>query len=320
MGLPRIWFRWCPTCDAFLKTSEKRFTHRTLNRPEDNSLTGEHCQGGNLKLRMNSSKHLRDTRFLSRTSRLVDCHRVMSQDSSSQLTGPPNRGNIRTYFWAYDIFGYLIPGFVVTAGFSKGNKWVYESFVQQWSTDSLQSIILIIGASYVVGHVVAGVSSWLLERLIFRKCIGYPTEWMFPEVGESREHGRIRAFLFRGYFRPYSDDFREAVKQRLKHEYGIGIDSKHDLFWLAWTHVCKSHPVGYRRATHFLELYGLSRNVSMSFILLSLSPLLGGWTGFVDYRVWTPLCLFSALVMYATYVKLIRRMNDEVYRSFLVSA
>lgn len=192
-------------------------------------------------------------------------------------------------------------------------------------------------ALYVTGHVIAALASLIMERWILRKCWGYPTHFMFKahsgegctqEDDSSGEHPRKRdrviEILAPGYTRSYSDGFIALFDQMLgrlvRSESSKPLDGLHDRFWLSWEYISLRHPAAYRRATHFLELYGFSRNSSMALLLSSLIPVLPGWGAPVQWWAWCLVCLGSGIALWANYVKLLRRMNDEVFRGFAVAA
>ena len=109
----------------------------------------------------------------------------------------------------------------------------------------------------------SGLSSFALERLLLRHILKYPTQQMFKESDNTSKYIKL---FFPGYFRPYSKIFQSIVREKIKKEFSIEAAEEHDLFWLCWSYVCANHPVAYKRATHFLELYGFSRNMSISFL------------------------------------------------------
>ena len=115
--------------------------------------------------------------------------------------------SLKTYFWAYDIFGYLLPGLLVLVGFAKGNQWVSDSLFNLWESPDILKLIVLIGIAYVTGDLVAAVSSYLLERLILRWTLGYPTDRMFSDT--LSWWCLPLKMLFPGYFRAYSEGFRK---------------------------------------------------------------------------------------------------------------
>jgi hypothetical protein len=220
-------------------------------------------------------------------------------------------------FWAYDIFGYSLPGMVLFLGLAASNSWLFDKINDLWTNANYVDYVILAGVAYTFGHVVSGFSSYLLERLILRHLIGYPTSQMFKSTDNT---SRIVKLFFPGYFRPYSAAFQDLVRTRMRKLYSANRGDYHDFFWLAWSHVCANHPVAYYRATHFLELYGFSRNMSMTFLLLVPSTWFPTWSNLVNGYLWSFGCLGIATILFLNYTKLLRRLNDEVYRAFVVSS
>lgn len=219
-------------------------------------------------------------------------------------------------FWAYDIFGYLLPGLLLLAGLTVSNKWMASYLGNHWNSQNYADYAIILGIAYIFGHVISGLSSFLLERLFLRHVLGYPTQQMFKEKDDTPKYVKI---FFPGYFRPYSQPFRDAVRKKVRKKFTLGVTDDHDLFWLSWSYICAHHPVAYRRATHFLELYGFSRNMAMSFLLLVPSTWLPTWTDTMNGYLWSAGAFSCAWILFVNYTKLLRRLNDETYRAFVVA-
>lgn len=220
--------------------------------------------------------------------------------------------NPRTYFWAYDIFGYLLPGLGLVGGLLVGTTEL-RGRVGPQATAGVASVVLLLLVAYVVGHVVAALSGLLLERAVIAMWLGYPTYHMFRKDGHAA--GALsRAF---GYFRPYSRPFKRELMRRFTEEFGVEEPDDNDLFWLSWSYISLHHPAAFKRGTHFLDLYGLSRNLSMACLLIAGLPLLPDWSAVLPAAMWSSAFAGSALLLFLNYVKLLRRLNDEVYRGFL---
>src|SRR5689334_10923307 len=113
---------------------------------------------------------------------------------------------VKTAFWPYDVFGYLIPGVVVIASFTLSNSTISHSVSTHFDFERLHDVALAAGLAYLVGHAVAALSSRLLERLLLRRLWDYPTANLFPiaERKASRVAGWIQQILDPGYSRSYS--------------------------------------------------------------------------------------------------------------------
>jgi len=219
-------------------------------------------------------------------------------------------------FWAYDIFGYLLPGLLILASI-----WLTNSFFRNLLTafptfDPLLGFILLGALAYFTGHVVAAISSFLLERSFLKWAIGYPSEWL---LSMPKKVKYPLSSLFRHYRSSYSAEFQDHFLQTFQQVTGFKSKDPQDIFMLCWSYVSISHPIAYRRATHFLELYGFSRNASMVFFLLCFLPILPGWNSFFPILPWIIVCFLSGVLMFMNYTKLLRRCDDEVIRGLIVA-
>lgn len=218
-------------------------------------------------------------------------------------------------FWAYDFFGYLLPGAFLLASFTKANLYVHEMVSPHWGTASYADYAILICIAYTLGHVVSSLSSYLLEKLILRKFLGYPTIQMFKE--ENKKAPVFERIFSPGYFRSYSNQFQSIFKKLFDERFGLKQFDEHDYFWLTWSYVVAREPVAYRRATHFLELYGFTRNMSMTFILIGTATWWYGWSNFVNGYLFSSICFVFAIALFSNYTKLLRRLNDEIFRAFV---
>lgn len=222
----------------------------------------------------------------------------------------------KAYFWPYDVFGYLLPGLAVLVGFGIGNTWGRAVLSKPWASMRFGDVALLLGLAYVLGHVVAGMSSLVFEKWIVSSLLRWPTSHMFRE-GKERRLARV---TIPSYQRPYSKSFRDAFDARFARVFRVPADDEHDRFWLVWSYVSLHHPVAYRRGTHFLELYGFSRNVSFACLLVALLPILPHWSAAVGAWLWSAALVVASIFLFINYTKLLRRLNDEVYRAFVVLA
>lgn len=231
-----------------------------------------------------------------------------------------------TGFWAYDLFGYLLPGTLVLAAAGKFNRVGHDLIAGRWNSGRIQDVALLIGLAYVLGHLVAALSSLFLEKLLLRKVLGYPTSRMFPAPatttpGKVRKIGsRLLRFFFPGYFRAYTEQFRTALDGHFVAAFGLNPTDDHDRFWLIWEWISLHHTVAHRRATHFLDLYGFSRNTAFACLSIALLPFLPAAACPLTATAWAGGWAVAAYVLFSNYTKLMRRMDDEVYRGFVAAA
>ena len=114
----------------------------------------------------------------------------------------------KLYFWPYDIFGYLLPGFVVMIPLIEFNTRVRGLFTERFSETSILDVEAIVGVAYTLGHIVAALSSLVLERFVLKFSHGYPGTQVF--VIEPARRPRWKAFIlffFPGHCHPYPPQF-----------------------------------------------------------------------------------------------------------------
>lgn len=243
----------------------------------------------------------------------------------------------------YDFFGYLLPGtfFYLLAVAPHDGYGVlqviaqrisgqhpdstYQFLVADFVTKLLHqspiffaALALLVG--YITGHIIAALSSLVLERLFVEKFLKYPAINMFGLQGR----WRIPDIIFGKYRRPYGDRFRHSYQQKLEETFHLKFGNPNDLFWLSSEFVAHNCPTALSRAVHFLNLYGFARNLSMRFLLAGAALLMIVLFSLLNGAVigWFPPVLFLlfllfSLVFYWDYLKLLRRLNDEVLQGFL---
>ena len=251
--------------------------------------------------------------------------------------GPPESVDPKVYFWPYDIFGYLLPGLVVTVPLVQAHEDVRALFEDRFASDDWFDVAIFVAVPISLDIWWRASPVFVLERVVVQ-AYGYPTFQFFLPEAEGRWRRGWRWFksrllrrVFPGYCHPYSHDFRTALDGSFRRTFGFGIDggpggrSFHDLFWTSWLYVAERSPVAFKMGNHMLELYGFSRNTSMSLILIAFLPLVSGLELSASRRTPSPgvarrglavRCLGSAFFLYTNYTKLLRRQNDIVFKAF----
>lgn len=245
----------------------------------------------------------------------------------------------RINFWPYDIFGYLLPGVLFLVALAVGDSLVSSMLRSAWGDEHWSNILLLAFIAYIVGTCIAAASSYLLERRLLHKTWKYPTARLF--VKPETEKGPIERSFFKrfirwlkfksivewvspGYTRPYSPTMQSLTETALRKIFSDELPDDHDRFWLSWEYITIHHPIAYKRATHFLELYGFSRNSAMSLLIIAFLPVLhlpflDCWKPPINGWYWFGLSGVAAVILFSNYTKILRRMNDEVYRGLVTA-
>jgi hypothetical protein len=245
----------------------------------------------------------------------------------------------------YDIFGYLLPGFffvsLIIIDFDFGHilkfyfthnhslKQISESdFTYKlsylfnfltWNTDSdfkFTTLLMLIMFCYLLGHVIAAVSSLVLEVWLNKKLLGFPSENLLDEGKRNWVQKK-----FKNYTKPFSSDFIKCFQEKFEGRFGKFKD-RSSYYWLCFGEISQLNPVAFNRTMHFLSLYGFSRNVSACFFI------------YVFFRVSLHFCSHLSLnkfnllilaiyfaigfIMFKNYLKLFSRQCSELYYHFYV--
>jgi hypothetical protein len=105
-------------------------------------------------------------------------------------------------FSAYDIYGYLSNGFLFLCAVE------YAFFGtsladREWKVGNAAFYLVL---AYIVGHIIANVSSYLLEYWVVRDGLKSPEETLFQP-----QQNTWRAFFFPIFYRPFPEETQKRV-------------------------------------------------------------------------------------------------------------
>jgi hypothetical protein len=208
-------------------------------------------------------------------------------------------------FSVYDFFGYLAAGLVVVAA----ADFAFNGGSGLSTSLGLTAGFLWIVIIYVTGHIVAAVSSFLLEDGFVRRFLGPSEEVLFADKPSNK-----RSRLFPGYYRPLPPETRQRVQKKA----GIGQPGP-ALYLLCWAKVMRDSRLGERLNT-FLNLYGFARNTSMAAAVAFLTLLAGALLNiklgpnYVNPRLgWAIAALIAAFALLYRYLKFFRHYTLQVF-------
>lgn len=272
--------------------------------------------------------------------------------------------DIKSPFTFYDLFGYLMPGIMFialwlveydvgdlmhyyvnnehcpssfdnyTLDFNEDLKIDYVIGFFSWGGSGDFKFIpffLFLLLTYLMGHVIAAMSSFFIERTLVKRIFGFPSSLLFEEKTVEFNSSwknlwgiffRIQKFLlliFQGFVKPFSVNLRTSMQQLIRDRFGESVSTE-NYFWLCFSDIAKYNPVAYKRVFHFLNLYGFSRNVTMSILLyiffrVTIYGLLGSDLNMYNWLILAGY-LGIALIMFWNYLKLFRRQCAEMYFHF----
>jgi hypothetical protein len=213
-------------------------------------------------------------------------------------------------FSDYDVFAYIASGLaaLLLCDLLLGTHVIVSA---QWS---VAEGVIITFAAYVVGHVVAWPSSWLIERQFVARLLGPPSMVLFVE---RKQHTALAQLLFPDYFTPLDRALRQRVKT---HAPDAADHSGQSFFWSAFACV-KRDPPTYARMEAFLKLYGFCRNIAFvalfGGVTLLIAALFAAWQGTMTLagtRVgWAFVALLIGVAMLYRFLKFYRLYSVEVF-------
>ena len=222
-------------------------------------------------------------------------------------------------FTDYDFYAYLTSGMIVLFaldyGFNNGAIMLREDwpFVQ---------IVFAVAIAYLVGQMVAGVASILLEHWIARRVLRPPVAIMMclgaPRSGESF----IGRWIVGRYYQPNSDGQRAAVLRKVAKKLGKQpeeIIDPEDIFQVAFP-VARQMPGAVERMDDFRKLYGFSRNVALSgLIAAGALAYRAAVAGEIELYWWALLVIVFSIAMFGRFLKFYAAYGAEVLRSYAAS-
>lgn len=213
----------------------------------------------------------------------------------------------------YDVLACVVSGLVLLVA---GDTTFGADRLLQGDLGLASSIVVVIGA-YILGHVAAHLSGFLIERMFVRAYLGAPEEVLLRE----RRRG-IRAILFPGYFDPLRERERGTILAKGK---GVGLDpTGREIFSYALPRVrqAASGSRGGKLET-FLNLYGFCRNTSFAVLCAGGLLLVGAW--FAPWHLlggpeaearWGVASVLVGIILFYRYLKFFRLYTAEVYHTF----
>lgn len=218
-------------------------------------------------------------------------------------------------FTDYDFYAYLTSGVIVIA--SVDYTMFGGSLVNRTEWTVAQGVFWTM-LSYLVGHVTAGPSSFLLEQILAKEVFKSPSLVVLG-LAPPRSLEKFLSALFAREYSPLPENFRSQITEKLS-KFGssslVDPPDSEALFQAAFS-VARYEPSSELRLNQFMNLYGLCRNVAFAFIVAAT---LLTWKINCDPKPMDGWLLAAALIMfvgmYGRFIKFYSAYTREVYRAF----
>lgn len=210
-------------------------------------------------------------------------------------------------FTSYDFWAYLSAGFLLL--FVMDQVAATDLLIRD--TWTVVQGVVVASAAYVVGQLVASISSLVFERILIGRLLGYPRNVLF---GQPKAWKWVRV-LMPVYFSPLPDQTKRAALEQGK---SAGINGPGEaLFWAAYANA-RATPVVMARLDNFLNLYGFCRNIALvAFVDAGLLYWSYRWgNGPAERLYWAWAAVAVGVGMTFRYLKFYRHHAVEVFTSF----
>lgn len=210
-------------------------------------------------------------------------------------------------FTSYDFWAYLSAGFLLLFALDQAFG-MHLLTRQSWT---VTQSVLAFSCAYAAGQLVAGLSSFVFEKLLVGRLLGYPRSVLFGAAFAPRW---VR-WVVPGYFVALPATVQvTALEKGAK----LGVSSfGEELFWPAYI-TAKSVPSVMSRLDNFLNLYGFCRNVAC---VGFLDAALLYWsyfqpTGAPEHLILARVSFIAGFGFTLRYLKFYRLYAVEIFTSF----
>ena len=208
-------------------------------------------------------------------------------------------------FNTYDVFAYLSSGSLVVAAIDvlHGQGWILKK------DHPLALDVFLVLAAYIMGHIVAHVSSTILENGLVRRGLLFPSSvllgksrWGFP-------------YLLPHYHRPLHE---ETKKRLLAAVHARGFAGSGDALFFHVFGVLKGDSATMARCESFRNLYGFARNISLSLfavgVLIIVGPSAKEGPSIPYGFAWAAFALSGLMLL--RYLKFLRLYTHELFVTY----
>lgn len=213
-------------------------------------------------------------------------------------------------FTSYDFWAYLSSGFLLLFAVDA----VAGSNLLMRDTWTIVQGVAAVSLAYAVGQIVASASSFLFERILVGKLLGYPRSVLF---GKAKAWKWVQRCL-PGYFEPLPAATQKAV---LEKGGKVGVVAPGEaLFWPAF-HYARETPSVIARLSDFLNLYGFCRNTAL---VAFIDAAIFQWSYLQpkapeEHLLWSRIAVCIGIGMTLRYLKFYRIYSSEVFTAFAYS-
>jgi hypothetical protein len=166
---------------------------------------------------------------------------------------------------------------------------------------------MLLVAAYVLGQVVAHLSSLFVEQALVTRFLQRPS---FVLLGRG-PRWQLLAWIFRNYFRPLPMATQDRVKQN---SLRLGCPGEGDALFLHAYALVTANDRAQARLDDFRNQYGFARNMSFAFFIGSIAILVAHLTfNKTALLRWAAMCGVAAIILLYRYLKFFRQYSYELF-------
>ena len=222
-------------------------------------------------------------------------------------------------FTDYDFYAYLTAGMIVLFSLDYGINSGEIMLREKWP---FMHSVFVIAVAYLVGQIVAGLASVILEHWVVRRILRPPVAVMMG-LGKTRFGEAFIRWCVGRYYEPESENRRSIIlekvakKLRTKPE---AIDDPEDVFQVAFP-VARAVRDSAERMDEFRKLYGFSRNVALSGLIGAAALVYrAAVTGEHTLYWWAIIVVVLSISMCGRFLKFYAAYGAEVLRTYASSS
>lgn len=208
-------------------------------------------------------------------------------------------------FSVYDFFGYLACGFLLCAAYD----FTFGGQVLLVEKVPIAQALFWTIAAYIIGHINANMSSWVLEKNFVGRFLGKPEKILLNEVPNMKWRKR----LFPGYYTRINEEIYNRIRSKAER---LGVVGGPETLFHHARNYAKQDSTTWMRLEVFLERYGFCRNTSfalfLSAIILLASKILYG----NEISKLLIISLLAAIGMLYRYLKFYRHYSVETFTAY----
>ena len=222
-------------------------------------------------------------------------------------------------FTDYDFYAYLTAGMVVLFSVDYGINGGAIMLRESWP---FIQCVFVIAMAYIVGHIIAGLASIVLERWVVHRLLRSPVAVMMG-LGKPRFRETIVGRLFVGrYYEPLPEKIRANILDGVAGKLGTEskkIDDAEEVFQVAFA-IARTVSDSAERMDAFLRLYGFARNVALSGVVGAAAMIYRATAAGEDTPYWwAGIIVFLSISMFGRFLKFYAAYGAEVLRTYASS-